>query len=157
MSFGSHVSFKWKGKSCPDGEVSSSCLGHGDILVMDGHCQDEFFHCTDPGLEQEQINVTFRWIVLCVQEWCVAYRRVCRVHLLLLRGVLGWYILGTLGAPWSLVHIGVLALLVFPLMSAGLGLRRCAYRWTRGWRVHYLRHPGSCLVCTKLCLLLFSG
>ena len=62
VSFGSHVSFKWKGKSCPDGEVSSCCLGHGDILVMDGQCQDEFLHCTDPGLEQERINVTFRWI-----------------------------------------------------------------------------------------------
>ena len=32
------------------------------ILVMDGQCQDEFLHCTDPGLEQERINVTFRWI-----------------------------------------------------------------------------------------------
>ena len=50
MSFGSHVSFKWKGKSCRDGEVGSCCLGHGDILVMDGQCQDEFLHCTDPGL-----------------------------------------------------------------------------------------------------------
>ena len=27
--------------------------------------------------------------------------------------------------------MGVLALLVFPLMSTGLGLRWCAYRWTR--------------------------
>ena len=29
---------------------------------MDGQCQDEFLHCTDPGLEQERINVAFRWI-----------------------------------------------------------------------------------------------
>ena len=29
---------------------------------MDGQCQDEFLHCTDPGSEQERINVTFRWI-----------------------------------------------------------------------------------------------
>ena len=62
VSFGSQASFKWKLKSCPDGEVSSCCIGHGDILVMDGQCQDECLHCTDPGLEQERINVTFRWI-----------------------------------------------------------------------------------------------
>ena len=37
-------------------------LGHGDILVMDGQFQDEFLHCTDLGLEQERINVSFRWI-----------------------------------------------------------------------------------------------
>ena len=62
MSFGSTALFKWKGKSCPDGDASSCYLGHGDILVMDGQCQDGFLHCTDPGLEQERINVTFRWI-----------------------------------------------------------------------------------------------
>ena len=38
------------------------CLGHGDILVMDGQCQDKFLHRTDPCREQERINVTFRWI-----------------------------------------------------------------------------------------------
>ena len=51
--------------------------------------------------------------------------------------------LGMLGAPWSLVSMGVLALLDFHLMYAGLGLWRCAYRWTRplggGRRGHYLR------------------
>ena len=62
LSFGSTALFKWKGKSCPDGDASSCYLGHGDILVMDDQCQDEFLHCTDPGLEQERINVTFRWI-----------------------------------------------------------------------------------------------
>ena len=62
VSFGSHASFKWKkGKSCPDGEISSCWLGHGDILVVDGRCQDEFLHCTDPRLEQERTDVTFRW------------------------------------------------------------------------------------------------
>ena len=29
---------------------------------MDGQCQDEFLHCTSPGLEHERINVTYRWI-----------------------------------------------------------------------------------------------
>ena len=36
LSFGSHASFKWKGKSCSDGDANSCCLGHGDVLVMDG-------------------------------------------------------------------------------------------------------------------------
>ena len=62
MSFGSQALFKWKGKSCSDGEASSCCIGHSDILVMDGQCQDEFLHCSNPSLEQERINVTFRWI-----------------------------------------------------------------------------------------------
>ena len=62
VSFGTSTLFKWKGKSCPDSDASSCMLGHGDILVMDGRCQDKFLHCTDPGLEQELINVTFRWI-----------------------------------------------------------------------------------------------
>ena len=44
------------------GEDSSCWLGHGDILVMDGQCQEEFLHCTSPGLEHERMNVTFRWI-----------------------------------------------------------------------------------------------
>ena len=36
--------------------VNSCWLGHGDILAMDGQCQDEFRHCTDPGSDQERIN-----------------------------------------------------------------------------------------------------
>ena len=60
VSFGSQALFRWKGKSCLDGDVSSCYLGHGDTLVMDGQCQDEFLHCTDPSLEQERINFTFR-------------------------------------------------------------------------------------------------
>ena len=43
-------------------ELARAALVHGDILVMDGQCQDEFLHCTDPGLEQERIYVTLRWI-----------------------------------------------------------------------------------------------
>ena len=62
VSFGTRASFQWKSKSCPDSDASLCWLGHGDILVMDGQCQDEFHHCTAPGSEQERINVTFRWI-----------------------------------------------------------------------------------------------
>ena len=61
VSFGSQALYKWKGKSCPDGEAHLCCSGHGDTLVMDGQRHDEFLHCTDLGLEQERIIVTFRW------------------------------------------------------------------------------------------------
>ena len=55
------VLFKWRGRSCLDSGERSCWLGHGNILV-DGQCQDEFLHCTSPGLEHERINVTYRWI-----------------------------------------------------------------------------------------------
>ena len=41
VSFGSTALFKWKGKFCPDSDVNSCYVGHGDILVMGGQCQDE--------------------------------------------------------------------------------------------------------------------
>ena len=62
VSFGSTAVFRWKRQSCRDDEGHSCCLGHGDILVMDGQCQDEFLHRTHPGREKERINVTFRWV-----------------------------------------------------------------------------------------------
>ena len=46
VSLGSPVLFKWRGRSCLDSGERSCWLGHGDILVMDGQCQDEFLHCT---------------------------------------------------------------------------------------------------------------
>ena len=39
--------------------------------------------------------------------------------------------LGTLGAPSGSAHLGVLALLIYPLVCPGPELRRSAYRWTR--------------------------
>ena len=48
VSLGTQAPFKWKGKSCLDGEASLYCLGYGDILVMDGQSQDELLHCADP-------------------------------------------------------------------------------------------------------------
>ena len=62
MSFGTFAVFRWRRQSCPDDEGRFILLGHGDILVMDGQCQDEFLHRTDPGREQERINITFRWV-----------------------------------------------------------------------------------------------
>ena len=112
--------------------------------------QDEFLHCTDPGLEQERINVTFRWIkqhagscplrtgVVCCLPTCPQGLSVP------VTGVVGtgivwafWVLLGAL-CTWE-----VLALLVYPHMKTVLGLRWCAYRWTGplggGRWEHYLR------------------
>ena len=57
-------------------------------------------------------------------------------------------VLDILGAPSGLVHVGVLALLV-----PGLGLRRCAYRWTRpsggGRWGHNSRDPQGVHWCAR--------
>ena len=52
--------FKWKPGPSPDSDASSSWLHHGDLLVMDGRCQDEYLHCTDPLQGEERVNITFR-------------------------------------------------------------------------------------------------
>ena len=61
LSLGSSVTFKWKAKSCSDSEASSCRLHHGDLLVMDGRCQDEYLHCTGSGLADKRVNITYRW------------------------------------------------------------------------------------------------
>ena len=151
VSFGSLVSFFWKGKSCPDGDASSCYLGHGDILVMDGQCQDEFLHCTDPGLEHERINVTFRWIrqhtpscplragVVCCLPTCAQGFSVPVVG----NGGFSsfwvwWELLGAL-CVWRM-----LVLLVFSLILTGFEFQRYVFRWTRflgggRWR-HFFRN-----------------
>ena len=62
VSLGNFAVFRWSRQCCPADEGHSCRLGHGDILVMDGQCQDEFLHRTDPGREQERINIAFRWV-----------------------------------------------------------------------------------------------
>ena len=124
VSLGGSAVFRWRRQPCPDDDDGHLCwLGHGDILVMDGRCQDEFLHRTDPGREQERLNLTFRWRyegLLCL-VW----------HFLFFF----WVLLGVL-CIW-----GVLALLV-SLLCTRLGLLRCASCWTRpldGGRLgHYL-------------------
>ena len=62
VSLGGSAVFRWRRQSCLDDEGHFIPLGHGDILVLDGQCQDEFLHRTDPGREQERINITFFWV-----------------------------------------------------------------------------------------------
>ena len=104
VSLGGSAVFRWKRRSCPDDEGHLCCLGHGDILVMDGRCQDKFLHRTDPCREQERINITFRWIkqhvssCLCLgPEWHVVCQRVRRVYPFLLWRILGMAFFGFFG------------------------------------------------------------
>ena len=132
MSFGTLARFKWKGESCPDNEADSCWLDHGDLLVMDGQCQDEFLHCTDPGLEQERINVAFRWIKQNVAT-CpflrtgggMLFANVCAGFIRLCYGVGGRRrCLGTLGSIGGSPQLGVLALLGYAgVPFAGHALR----------------------------------
>ena len=112
VSLGRSALFRWRRQSCPDDEGHLCWHGHGDIRVMDGQCQDEFLHRTDPGREQERINLTFRWVkqhaspVLRLrQEWHVVCQRVRTVHQFLLRGILFLRFGGLLVCPWRLVHM----------------------------------------------------
>ena len=59
LCLGSTAVFKWKVKSLSD---SLYCLHHGDLLVMDGRCQDEYLHCMSPGLADRRVSGTYRWI-----------------------------------------------------------------------------------------------
>ena len=62
LSLGDTATFKRKTKSCLHSEVRSCRLHHGDLLVMDGGCQDQYLHCTSPGLADRRFNITYRWI-----------------------------------------------------------------------------------------------
>ena len=147
VSLGNFALFRWRRQSCPADEGRSCQLGHGDILVMVGQCQDEFLHRTDPGREQDRINITFRWVkhcpflkagVACCLPTCAEGSSVP--------------VTGNLGSGgfWAFMFrfvalciLGVLALLVYTQLCTGLGSRWCASCWTRplgeGRWEHYLR------------------
>ena len=148
VSLGNFALFRWKRQSCLSDEGRSCWLGHGDILVMDGQCQDKFLHRTDPGREQERINVTFRWVkqhasscpflrtgVACCLPTCAKGSSV-PVMENTVNGVFWafWFLLGVLCIWGVLVFLG-------SLLCTRLGLLRCASCWTRPlgggrWR-HY--------------------
>ena len=162
VSFGTQALFKWKGKSCPNNDGHSCWLGHGDILVMDGQCQDEFRHCTDPGSDQERINITFRWVkqhvascsflrtgVACCLPLCARGFSFSGTELVEKGSCLAFWLL--LGA---FCILGVPALLVISLVCTRFGFQRCASYWTRpeggGRRGHYPCYPwGVCWAAQK--------
>ena len=119
VSFGAPVLFKWR----------------GTFLVMDGQCQDEFLHCTSPGLECGRINVTYRW-VLQHTHFCSLFkaRVVCclptcakgsSVHV---TGNLGYGCFWAfLFLPCALCTLGVIGWASYLLWCSGLGSCWCAF------------------------------
>ena len=130
VSFGTQALFKWKGTSCPSND------GHS---VMDGQCQDEFRHCTDPGSDQERINITFRWVkqhvascsflrtgVTCCLPTCARVLSFSDTEIVEIGSFWAfWLLLGTL------CILEVLVLLVYTLVCTKFGFQRCALYWTR--------------------------
>ena len=148
VSFGSSALFRWRRQSCSNDEGSCR-LDHGDILVMDGQCQDEFFHRTSPGRDQDGLtlrsvgsNSMSPLVLRLRQGWHAVCQRVRRVHQFLLWGMLLLAFFGFCGFSFGVLCAWrVLALLV-SLLCTRLGLLRCASCWTRPsgggrWR-HYL-------------------
>ena len=134
---------------------------------MDGQCQDEFLHCTDPNLEQERINVTFRWIKrhaafcpwrtgevyflpTCAQGSSAAVTDVGSGAFWAL-----WVLLGVL-CIWGVARFAGLS-----PMYTRLGFRRCAYRWTRplggGRWGHSLRDPWGVFWFAQKCARFIQG
>ena len=147
VNFGTSALFRWKGKSCPGNVANSCCLGHGDILVMDGQCQDEFLHRTDPGWEQERINVTFLWVKQHVAPCSFLRTGVacCLPACARVFSVPGAELVEKGGFCWCLVHPGSTGFAGPPLVCTGLVSPRCASCWTRPWSggrwEHYLCYP----------------
>ena len=115
VSLGNFALFRWRRQSCSSDEGSSCRLDHGDILVMDGQCQDEFLHRTDPGREQDRINITFRWVkqhvsscplfkawVACCLPTCAQGSSVPVMG----NASNGVFFFGFLVSSWCLVHMG---------------------------------------------------
>ena len=129
--------------------VRSCRLDHGDILVMEGQCQDEFLHCTSPGLEHERINVTYRWIrqhthfcplfkagMVCCLPTCT---KGSSVHV---TGNLGvWLFLGFLVSSLCFVHAGGIGFVFLPPgVYKTWVLLVCFFFWSRPLGVDRLWH-----------------
>ena len=79
------------------------------FLVMDGCCQDEYLHCTDPLRGGERVNITFRWIrnhvprcplatgVVCCLPTCAKGSLATSNTELILPGILSVVLLALLG------------------------------------------------------------
>ena len=149
VSLGSTVLFRWRRQSCPDDEGHLCCFGHGDILVMDGRCQDKFLHRTDPCREQERINITFRWVKQHVSSFPLFRTGVaccwptCAQSLSVpVMGNSGSCILGAFWLLFCVLCAWEVLVLLVTLFRTKLGLLWCASCWTRLFgvvrRVHYL-------------------
>ena len=154
VSLGSTAVFRWKRQSCPDDEGHLCCLGHGDILVMDGQGQDEFLHRMDPGREQERINVTFRWsnnmfppVPLFMGRSGMLFANVCARFICSCYwdfgvGHLAFFVL--FGFFWVCCTFGDCLFFWPPYYVQNLGYFGCASNWARpvwtlfGWGITFV-------------------
>ena len=161
VSFGSSAVFRWTRQSCPDDEGHLCWLGHGDVLVMDGQCQDEFLHRTGSGRDQERINVTFRWVkqhvvscsflrtgVACCLPTCA---QGLSVPVMVNSGIGIFWAFGFL---FGALCIWEVLVLLVSLLCTRLGFQRCASCWTRPlgggqWRHYLFNLWGDCLTAHK--------
>ena len=113
VSLGGSAVFRWKRRSCPNDDGHLCCLGHGDILVMDGRCQDKFLHRTDPCREQERIkhyvplDQTACFLLSCVQgRSSVLFANLCAGFTSSCHGeCCFWRFFGFLVSSWCLVRM----------------------------------------------------
>ena len=170
VSLGGSAVFRWKRRSCPDDEGHLCCLGHGDILVMDGRCQDKFLHRTDPrnGSTLRSVGSNNMLLpVLCFgQGWHVVCQRVRRVYPFPLWGMLSMAFFGFFWLLFCVLCAGGFLALLVSLLHTGLGFFWCASCWTRPCGVvqwgHYLwNHGEECQAAQKVPFILrvemFSG
>ena len=169
VSFGASALFKWKGKSYLDSVERSCWLDHGDILVMDGQCQDEFLHCTSPGLECGRINVTYRW-VLQHTHFCSLFKAGVVCCLPTCAKGSSVHVMGNLGygcfwaflfLPCALCTLGVIGWASYLLWCSGLGSCWCAFFRFRSLGVgrfgYYLLDLGEDNRAAHNTVLLFLG
>ena len=132
MSFGVSALFKWKPGPGLDSDASSSWLHHGDLLVMDGCCQDEYLHCTEPLQGGERVNITFRWIrnhvprcplaagIVCCLPTCAKGSHVSPNTELILPGLLSVVLLALLGWGFFFLISPLLILVGIALLGPAL-------------------------------------
>ena len=142
MSFGTRARFKWKEESCPDSEADSCWLDHGDLLVMDGRCQDEFSFIarilvwSRNGLTLRSVRSTkCCFLSLSEDRGGMLFANVCAGFIRLCYGVCGERrCLETLGAPSGSAHLGGISfaelppLYVWDLNYAGVPLAGYVHR-----------------------------
>ena len=133
VSVGFSALFRWEPRPSPDYEADSTWLHHGDLLDMDGRCQDEYLHSTDPKLQGERVNITFRWIKNHLPQCLVGAGVVCCLPTCV-RGSpvsagtgMEWPVLDFWGFLLILLELGLLVLAI--LILVGFWQQKCVEFW----------------------------
>ena len=112
VSLGSSAVFKWRRQSCPDDDGHLCWLGHGDILVMNGQCQDEFLHRTQPGTDQSYVplgqTACLFWSFIQGRGGTLFANMCAKLFFSCYGGLLFWVwsFGGFLVSSWCLMHKG---------------------------------------------------